>query len=153
MRREDLDALGLSETAAEAVLALAGQEREALEQQGRSALEQERSAHRQARAQWDSERDSLLDRLEARQRAEATRLATGELRFTSESAKQCFLQQLEQAALPLEDGKLAGFAEFAAAFREKDPSALWGDGQAPLFALAGGGAAGEDEALRRAFGL
>ena len=53
-----------------------------------------------------------------------------------------------------EDGALAGFAAFAEEFCRRDPAALRGPDSMPLFVLPGGGmTAGEDETLRRAFGL
>ena len=51
-------------------------------------------------------------------------------------------------------GALAGFAAFAEEFCRRDPAALRGPDSMPLFVLPGGGmTAGEDETLRRAFGL
>lgn len=137
MNLEELCALGLDEDAAGRVLALHGR-----------ALEDQRD-------RYEAQAAALQGELEAHRRAEATRRAAEGLRFSSDSARRCFFTDLEQAALPLtEDGALAGFAAFAEEFCCRDPAALRGPDSMPLFVLPGGGmTAGEDETLRRAFGL
>ncbi len=142
MTRQDLQALGLDEAAAEKVMALARADGEAREQ-----------ARQAERAQWQADAAALQDALAGRERAEATRRAAAGLRFTSESARRCFLRELEDAALPVADGALEGFDDFLAAYRAGDPGALWGREQGPLFARCAGGDELTGDAVRRAFGL
>ena len=154
MTLEDLQAMGLDEAAAGQVLAMHSREMEQLSETGAQALEEQKAQANRLKAQWESDLDGMRLRLEAGERAAATGRAAGALRFTSDSARRCFMQELERAALPLEDGRLAGFERFVADYREKDPAALWPEGAGPLFALAGGGVQLDgDDAVRRAFGL
>ena len=46
------------------------------------------------------------------------------LKFSSESAKRAFMADLEAQKLPIQDGKVLGFDDFAKSYRERDPGAL-----------------------------
>lgn len=82
------------------------------------------------------------NQVEAAQQAAAARVAELEsgyaaeravsgLRFSSESAKKAFLADLAAKKLPLQDGKLLGFDEFAKSYKEADPGAFLPEGGVP----------------------
>lgn len=61
----------------------------------------------------------------------AAERAVSGLKFSSESAKRAFLSDLSAKKLPLQDGKLLGFDEFAKQYRETDPGAFLPEGGVP----------------------
>ena len=79
--------------------------------------------------------------------------ATAPLHFSSRAAKSAFLSAARAKNLPIEDGKLQGFAEFRRQFEENDPGAF---SRGPVVVKdtgAGATGAASSSALRRAFGL
>lgn len=56
---------------------------------------------------------------------------SGEVLFSSASAKKAFMAALLEKRLPLEAGQLQGFAEFEAEWRENDPAAFADEGPLP----------------------
>lgn len=61
----------------------------------------------------------------------AAERAVSGLKFSSESAKKAFLADLTAKKLPLQDGKLLGFEEFAERYKEADPGAFIPEGGVP----------------------
>lgn len=81
------------------------------------------------------------------------------LKFSSESAKRAFMADLEAQKLPIQDGKVLGFDDFAKSYRERDPGAFLPDEKPPRFSgsATGPAAAGTKKdqanaAIRAAFG-
>ena len=77
---------------------------------------------------------------------------TAGLPFSSNAARSAFLTAAREKNLPLEDGKLQGFADFRQQFEEGDPGAFR---HGPVVVKDTGTATGTagSSALRRAFGL
>lgn len=61
----------------------------------------------------------------------AAERAVSGLKFSSESARRAFLADLAAKKLPLQDGKLLGFDEFAKQYKEADPGAFLPEGGVP----------------------
>lgn len=61
----------------------------------------------------------------------AAERAISGLKFSSESAKKAFLADLTAQKLPLQDGKLLGFEDFAKTYKEADPGAFLPEGGVP----------------------
>ena len=60
----------------------------------------------------------------------AEREAAG-LKFSSASARRAFLAELAAKKLPLQDGRLLGFDDFAKQYKQADPGAFLPEGGAP----------------------
>lgn len=91
------------------------------------------------------------DKVTAAQQATAAKVAEVEsgyaaeravsgLKFSSDSAKKAFLADLTAKKLPLQDGKLLGFDDFAKAYKEADPGAFLPEGGVPRVTAGTGGA-------------
>lgn len=72
--------------------------------------------------------DSKVTELQA---GYAAQQAISGMKFSSESAKKAFLADLTAKKLPLQDGKLLGFDDFAKSYREADPGAFVPEGGVP----------------------
>ena len=75
------------------------------------------------------------------------------LHFSSNAAKTAFLTAAREKNLPLENGRLQGFADFRQQFEETDPGAF---SHGPVLVKDTGGSSSDSgtvSALRRAFGL
>lgn len=80
--------------------------------------------------------DATAKEQAANYRVAAIEAASG-ISFSSNSAKQAFIDSLVKKALPLDDGKITGFADFEAQYKEADPGAFKSDTPAPQFAAPG----------------
>lgn len=88
--------------------------------------------------------------------------AVKDLKFTSESAKRAFMQDIRDKKLEVKDGKLTGFEDFLKTYKESDSKAFVDEIQQNLennrarFTAPinnSGGDKQRDDTLRRAFGL
>lgn len=89
--------------------------------------------------------------------------AVKDLKFTSNSAKKAFVQDIKDKKLEVKDGKLSGFDDFLKMYRESDSGAFVDEKQQNLennkarFTVPinnnSGGSSVQDDTLRRAFGL
>lgn len=99
------------------------------------------------------------EQVQAVQRSFAMKEQAANLKFSSESAKRAFITDLEAKKLPIQDGKVLGFDDFAKSYRERDPGAFLPDEKPPRFSgsATGPAAAGTKKdqanaAIRAAFG-
>ena len=99
------------------------------------------------------------EQVQAVQRSFAMKEQAANLKFSSESAKRAFIADLEAKKLPIQDGKVLGFDDFAKSYRERDPGAFLPDEKPPRFSgsATGPAAAGTKKdqanaAIRAAFG-
>ena len=147
MKREEIKAIipGITDDQLQQIMDLNGADIESQKQQI-TTLTAERDAARnqlgQANARlegydpdWrakaaDAQRqaDAKIAALESGYAAER---AVSGLKFSSESARRAFLADLAAKKLPLQDGKLLGFDEFAKQYRETDPGAFLPEGGVP----------------------
>lgn len=100
--------------------------------------------------QVEAARQATADRVAELESGYAAERAVSGLRFSSESAKKAFLADLAAKKLPLQDGKLLGFEEFAKSYKEADPGAFLPEGGVPRVtassASAPAGLTGKDAA-------
>ena len=73
------------------------------------------------------------EQVQAVQRSFAMKEQAANLKFSSESAKRAFIADLEAKKLPIQDGKVLGFDDFAKSYRERDPGAFLPDEKPPRF--------------------
>lgn len=103
-----------------------------------------------ANAELETTRRATADRVAELESGYAAERAVSGLRFSSESAKKAFLADLAAKKLPLQDGKLLGFEEFAKSYKEADPGAFLPVGGVPRVtassASAPAGLTGKDAA-------
>lgn len=153
MKTEELKALGLSDEQAQQVFALHGTDVNAL-QEKIGTLTTELAAARQSLSQanekltgydpdWqqkmaDAEKTAAEQLRQVQSGYAAERAAAG-LRFSSASAKKAFMADLAAKNLPLQDGRLLGFDDFAKAYRSDDPGAFAPDGPVPTITAAAPG--------------
>lgn len=110
------------------------------------------STHQQELSTLTTANAQLSQDLSAARYDIALEQATAPLHFSSRAAKSAFLSAARAKNLPIEDGKLQGFADFRRQFEENDPGAF---SRGPVVVRDTGGATntGSSSALRRAFGL
>lgn len=83
------------------------------------------------------------EQVDALQSDFAAKGAVSGVKFSSESAKKAFLADLKAKKLPLQEGKLLGFEDFLADYKQSDPAAFAPDRPGPAFTTPGSGAAGK----------
>lgn len=147
MKREELSELGLSAVAVDKIMALGGRD-----------IEKHKTAANEWQQKYEVDTAQLRQKLGDVQYTNATEHATKGLRFSSESAKRAFENDLKNAALPFENGNLAGFDDFAAHYRENDSAAFACEnaGKTPMLVMPTGNSTSlkaPNSALRAAFGL
>lgn len=71
--------------------------------------------------------------------------AAAGLKFTSESAKKAFINELKAKGLAIENGKLLGVDDFVKSYRENDPRAFEADAAVPRFSSPIGGGERKNE--------
>ena len=111
------------------------------------------STHQQELSTLTTANAQLTQDLSAARYDIALEQATAPLHFSSRAAKSAFLSAARAKNLPIEDGKLQGFADFRRQFEENDPGAF---SRGPVVVKdtgAGTTNGGNSSALRRAFGL
>lgn len=126
--------------------------RELLPDVEEDALNSILSTHQQELSTLTTANAQLSQDLSAARYDIALEQATAPLHFSSRAAKSAFLSAARAKNLPIEDGKLQGFADFRRQFEENDPGAF---SRGPVVVRDTGGASGaaSSSALRRAFGL
>lgn len=77
-------------------------------------------AQKKAQDAEENARQQLADR----DYADAVKAAAADTRFSSEAARRDFLAQLGAKKLPVSDGKLLGYSDFLAGYKEANPGAL-----------------------------
>lgn len=175
MKREDITALGISDEAAvNKIMELHGAdiekqkntittltaERDGLKTQLGEANGKLSGYDPEWKNKADAAQQAADGKVAALQYEFAAGTAVNGMKFTSESAKKAFLGDLIAKKLPLQDGKLLGYDDFAKSYKETDPGAFASDAPAPQFSAstpgpAGGSLTGNDKAnaaLREAFG-
>ena len=110
------------------------------------------STHQQELSTLTTANAQLSQDLSAARYDIALEQATAPLHFSSRAAKSAFLSAARAKNLPIEDGKLQGFADFRRQFEENDPGAF---SRGPVVVRDTGGTtvSANSSALRRAFGL
>lgn len=111
------------------------------------------TAHQQALSDLTAANDRLTQDLSRTRYDVALEKASAGLHFSSNAARTAFLSAAREKNLPLEDGRLQGFAEFRQQFEEQDPGAFSRSKVVVRDTAAGASAAQTSSALRRAFGL
>lgn len=142
--KEKFDALSAEKNGLETRLADANKKLEGYDPEWKQKAEQAKAA--------------ADEQVQAVQRSFALKEQAAGLKFSSESAKRAFMADLEAKKLPIQDGKVLGFDDFAKSYRESDPGAFLPDEKPPRFSgTATGPAAGTKKdqanaAIRAAFG-
>ncbi len=110
------------------------------------------NTHQQELSTLTKANAQLTQELSAARYDVALEQATAPLHFSSRAAKSAFLSAARAKNLPLEEGKLQGFADFRQKFEENDPGAFT---RGPVVVKDTGGAStsATTSSLRRAFGL
>lgn len=146
MKREELLELGIAPEVLDKIMALNGRD-----------IEKHKAEARRWEERHDTDTAALQAQLDETRYARAVDAALQGMAFSSASAKKAFAADLAAAALPLEDGALAGLDKFTAAYRASDPAAFADSApKTPVFVRPTGGATphtGPTAALRAAFGL
>ena len=113
------------------------------------------SAHQQELSDLTAANAQLQQDLSRTRYDYALEQETAGLHFSSNAAKTAFLTAAREKNLPLENGRLQGFADFRQQFEETDPGAF--SKKVVVVKDTGGGGSGSENgtvsALRRAFGL
>lgn len=96
-------------------------------------------------AKYNADTQALKDQLAAANYSFAAKEAVAGLKFTSESARKAFVADLTAKKLPLQEGKLLGFEDFAKSYKDQDPDAFIPEnaGKMPVFSKGTGGSAGQ----------
>ena len=111
------------------------------------------AAHQQELSDLTSANAQLQQDLSRTRYDYALEHETAGLQFSSNAAKAAFLTAAREKNLPLENGRLQGFADFRQRFEETDPGAF---SKRVVVVKDTGGSGSENgtvSALRRAFGL
>lgn len=174
MKREDLRDFGLTDEQLQKIMDLHGADVER-QKQAISTLTAERDAARTQLSEanqklegydpdWRQKADQATREAERQVSDLKAQYAAGNaaagLKFTSESARRAFLADLTAKKLPLQDdGKLLGFDDFVASYRQSDPGAFAPEGGLPRVSGSAPGRAADptakdqaNAALRAAFG-
>ena len=112
------------------------------------------TAHQQELSALSAANDQLTHDLSQTRYDVALEKAAANLHFSSNAARTAFLAAAREKNLPLEDGRLQGFADFRQQFEEQDPGAF-SRGKVVVrdTGVAAGSSPSSVSALRRAFGL
>lgn len=104
---------------------------------------------RQEAADWKQKYETMqTEQAEAERKRmydEALAASLGDVAFSSESAKKAFLADAAAKNLPVDNGRLLGFADFLKGYRESDPGAFAPEKPTPglvVDSAAGGGSGG-----------
>ena len=111
------------------------------------------SAHQQELSDLTAANAQLQQDLSRTRYDYALEQETAGMRFSSNAAKTAFLTAAREKNLPLENGRLQGFADFRQRFEETDPGAFSKKVVVVKDTGGGGSDTGTVSALRRAFGL
>lgn len=155
MKREDLKAMGLSDEQISTIMDLHGADIEkqkttistlTAERDGlRERLDEANGKLEGYDPEWKAKADQAQieadQKISSIQRSYVLKEYSAGLKFTSDSAKKAFLNDLEAANLPLQDEKLLGFEDFVKKYRETDPNAFAPDKPAPTITIPGQGPA------------
>ncbi len=77
------------------------------------------------KTKYETDTKSLNDKISKREYEYVINDLVREIKFSSESAKKSFVNDLLQKELKLEDGKLLGFDDYKKAYEENDPNAFF----------------------------
>ncbi len=172
MKTEELKALGLNDEQVQKVFAMHGEDVNREKQAAAEAKAQLTAAQSQLQEankklegydhEWKQKAEQAKaaadEQVQAVQRSFALKEQAAGLKFTSESAKRAFMADLEAKKLPIQDGKVLGFDDFAKSYRESDPGAFLPDEKPPRFSGTATGPAASTKkdqanaAIRAAFG-
>lgn len=96
---------------------------------------------KQSAANWETkyntDTQALQDQLEKTKYGYAVTQAVSGLKFSSESAKKAFVEELTGKKLPLEGEKLLGLEDFTKSYKETDPGAFAPEVEPPTFTMGG----------------
>lgn len=73
---------------------------------------------------YEKDTKELNEKLSKQEYGYKVKELTSGLKFSSESAKKSFISDLNNKGLKLEDGKILGFDDFVASYKEQDPNAF-----------------------------
>lgn len=146
MKTEDLKALGLNDEQVQRVFAMNGEELNSLKASV-ATLTAERDTARARLSDANKKLDGYdpdwkAKAAQAQQQADqqiadlkagyAADSAASGLKFTSDSAKKAFMDDLKAKKLPLQDdGTLLGFDDYVASYKKTDPGAFAPEGGLP----------------------
>lgn len=153
MKREDLKTMGLPDEQINTIMDLHGADIEkqkttistlTAERDGlKERLEEANGKLEGYDPEWKTKADQAQEEADRKianiQRGYVLKEYSAGLKFTSESAKKAFLNDLEAANLPLQDEKILGFEDFVNKYRESDPNAFAPDKPAPTITVLGQG--------------
>lgn len=114
---------------------------------------------KQSAANWETkyntDTQALQEQLEKTKYGYAVKQAVSGLKFSSESAKKAFVEELTGKKLPLEGEKLLGLEDFTKSYKETDPGAFAPEVEPPTFTMGGTSKTqiGSEASMRSAFGL
>ena len=73
---------------------------------------------------YEADTNALNDKISKREYEYAVKELTRDIKFSSESAKKTFMNDLVSKDLKLEEGKLLGFDDYLNSYKETDPNAF-----------------------------
>ena len=73
---------------------------------------------------YETETKSLNDKISKREREYVINELTRDLKFSSNSAKKTFMEELANKKLKIENGKMLGFDDYVSSYKETDPEAF-----------------------------
>ena len=73
---------------------------------------------------YETDTNALNDKISKREYEYAVKELTRDIKFSSESAKKTFMNDLVSKDLKLEEGKLLGFDDYLNSYKEADPNAF-----------------------------
>ena len=73
---------------------------------------------------YETDTNALNEKISKREYEYAVKELTRDIKFSSESAKKTFMNDLVSKALKLEEGKLLGFDDYLNSYKEADPNAF-----------------------------
>lgn len=76
------------------------------------------------KSKYDTDTKALNDEIAKREREYVIKDLTRDIKFSSESAKKSFINDLEEKNLKIEDGKMLGFDDYLNSYKEQDAGAF-----------------------------
>lgn len=73
---------------------------------------------------YETETKSLNEKISKREREYVINELTRDLKFSSNSAKKTFMEELANKKLKIENGKMLGFDDYVSSYKETDPEAF-----------------------------
>lgn len=73
---------------------------------------------------YEQETKALQEKLDSQAYDFAVKEKASGLKFTSESARKAFIQELISSKLPMKNGTVMGFDDFVSSYRQSDPGAF-----------------------------